>query len=105
LTPDGRAVHQGILAGPEGGKGEIKLEYGASQFALIVTAEPHFAVSLPSTTPLAVELGACSAPPDTMISTRRFRARPSAVALSATSRYEPKPATSMLDAATPCPIK
>jgi len=49
LTPDGRAVNQGILAGPEGGKGDIKTEYGASQFALIVTAEPHFAVSAPST--------------------------------------------------------
>src|SRR5262245_5943554 len=29
LTPDGRAVNQGILAGPEGGKGGIKTEYGA----------------------------------------------------------------------------
>lgn len=48
LTPDGRAVNQGTLAGPEGGKGEIKTQYGASQFALIVTAEPHFAVSAPS---------------------------------------------------------
>jgi len=49
LTPDGRAVNQGIIGGPEGGKGEIDTEYGAPQFALIVTAEPHFAVSLPST--------------------------------------------------------
>src|SRR5262245_27955548 len=48
LTPDGRAVNQGTLAGPEGGKGALKTEYGAPQFALIVTAEPHFAVSLPS---------------------------------------------------------
>jgi outer membrane protein OmpA-like peptidoglycan-associated protein len=49
VTPDGRAVSQGVIAGYEGGKGEIKTEYGASQFALIVTAEPHFAVSAPST--------------------------------------------------------
>lgn len=49
LTPDGRAVNQGILAGPEGGSGKLETEYGAPQFALIVTAEPHFAVSLPST--------------------------------------------------------
>jgi outer membrane protein OmpA-like peptidoglycan-associated protein len=48
LTPDGRAVNQGVLAGPEGGRGEIKTQYGASQFALIVTAEPHFAVTVPS---------------------------------------------------------
>ena len=49
LTPDGRAINQGVVGGYEGGKGEIKTEYGASQFALIVTAEPHFAVSAPST--------------------------------------------------------
>jgi outer membrane protein OmpA-like peptidoglycan-associated protein len=49
LTPDGRAANQGVIGGYEGGKGEIKTGYGASQFALIVTAEPHFAVSAPST--------------------------------------------------------
>jgi outer membrane protein OmpA-like peptidoglycan-associated protein len=49
LTPDGRAVNQGVVGGYEGGEGEIKTEYGAPQFALIVTAEPHFAVSAPST--------------------------------------------------------
>ena len=49
LTPDGRASNQGVLAGAEGGKGEMDTQYGASQFALIVTAEPHFAVTVPST--------------------------------------------------------
>jgi outer membrane protein OmpA-like peptidoglycan-associated protein len=49
LTPDGRAVNQGVLVGPEGGKGKMDTQYGASQFALIVTAEPHFAVTVPST--------------------------------------------------------
>jgi outer membrane protein OmpA-like peptidoglycan-associated protein len=48
LTPDGRAANQGVIAGPEGGKGSMDTEYGASQFALIVTAEPHFAVTVPS---------------------------------------------------------
>jgi outer membrane protein OmpA-like peptidoglycan-associated protein len=48
-TPDGRATNQGVLVGIEGGKGEIDTSYSASQFALIVTAEPHFAVSVPST--------------------------------------------------------
>jgi outer membrane protein OmpA-like peptidoglycan-associated protein len=48
LTPDGRAANQGVLAGVEGDKGEIKTRYNTSQFALIVTAEPHFAVSAPS---------------------------------------------------------
>ena len=49
LTPDGRATNEGVLTGPEGGKGSIETEHAASQFALIVTAEPHFAVSAPST--------------------------------------------------------
>ena len=49
LTPDGRAVNLGVLAGVEGDKGEIKTTYGAPQFTLIVTAEPHFAVTAPST--------------------------------------------------------
>lgn len=49
LTPDGRAANQGVLAGSDGGKGRMKTQHGASQFALIVTAEPHFAVTVPST--------------------------------------------------------
>jgi outer membrane protein OmpA-like peptidoglycan-associated protein len=49
LTPDGRAVNLGVLTGVRGGKGSLDTTYGASQFALIVTAEPHFAVSAPST--------------------------------------------------------
>jgi outer membrane protein OmpA-like peptidoglycan-associated protein len=49
VTPDGRASNMGVLAGAEGGKGEMNTGYSSSQFALIVTAEPHFAVSVPST--------------------------------------------------------
>ncbi len=49
LTPDGRASNQGVLTGPEGGRGEVETQHPTSQFALIVTAEPHFAVSAPST--------------------------------------------------------
>jgi outer membrane protein OmpA-like peptidoglycan-associated protein len=49
LTPDGRASNQGVLGTIEGDKGELNTRYGGSQFALIVTAEPHFAVSAPST--------------------------------------------------------
>ena len=50
LTPDGRAVKQGVIAGFRGGKGKTATQYdGSSQFALIVTAEPHFAVTSPST--------------------------------------------------------
>ena len=48
VTPDGRAANQGVIAGSDGGKGKLETEYGASQFALIVTAEPHFAVTVPS---------------------------------------------------------
>jgi len=49
LTPDGRASNQGVLAGSEGGSGSLETQHPASQFTLIVTAEPHFAVSAPST--------------------------------------------------------
>jgi outer membrane protein OmpA-like peptidoglycan-associated protein len=49
LTPDGRATSQGVIGGYSGGKGAVETQYGASQFALIVTAEPHFAVTMPST--------------------------------------------------------
>jgi outer membrane protein OmpA-like peptidoglycan-associated protein len=49
LTPDGRAANLGVLAGADGGRGSIDTQHSASQFALIVTAEPHFAVSVPST--------------------------------------------------------
>jgi outer membrane protein OmpA-like peptidoglycan-associated protein len=49
LTPDGRATNEGVLTGSEGGKGSLETKHAASQFALIVTAEPHFAVSAPST--------------------------------------------------------
>jgi outer membrane protein OmpA-like peptidoglycan-associated protein len=49
LTPDGRAANQGVVAGIQGGKGKLSTQYSASQFALIVTAEPHYAVTVPST--------------------------------------------------------
>ena len=48
LTPDGRAANQGVLGDVEGGKAKLDTQYSASQFALIVTAEPHFAVTAPS---------------------------------------------------------
>jgi len=49
LTPDGRAASQGVLLEFAGGDGDLETSYGGSQFALIVTAEPHFAVTAPST--------------------------------------------------------
>lgn len=48
LTPDGRFTNEGVLTGAEGGNGSLETEHAASQFALIVTAEPHFGVSAPS---------------------------------------------------------
>src|SRR5262245_9672248 len=48
LTPDRRAANQGVLGDVEGGKAKLDTQYSASQFALIVTAEPHFAVTAPS---------------------------------------------------------
>jgi outer membrane protein OmpA-like peptidoglycan-associated protein len=46
LTPDGRASNLGVLTTED--KGKLDTTYAASQFALIVTAEPHFAVTIPS---------------------------------------------------------
>ena len=57
VTPDGRATNQGVLGGIEGGQGQLETEYGASQFALIVTAEPHFAVTIPSTMMVLYNVG------------------------------------------------
>jgi len=48
LTPDGRAANEGVLTGPEGRSGALATQHPASQFTLLVTAEPHFAVSAPS---------------------------------------------------------
>jgi outer membrane protein OmpA-like peptidoglycan-associated protein len=48
VTPDGRATNLGTFETSDG-RGKLKTSYSGSQFALIVTAEPHFAVSAPST--------------------------------------------------------
>jgi outer membrane protein OmpA-like peptidoglycan-associated protein len=57
VTPDGRATNQGVIGGIEGGKGRLDTRYGAPQFALIVTAEPHFAVTIPSTAMVLYNVG------------------------------------------------
>jgi outer membrane protein OmpA-like peptidoglycan-associated protein len=57
LTPDGRASNEGVLTGPDGGSGSLQTQHSASQFALIVTAEPHFAVSAPSTMVVLYNVG------------------------------------------------
>jgi outer membrane protein OmpA-like peptidoglycan-associated protein len=48
VAPDGRATNLGVLE-TERGSGKLKTSYSGSQFAMIVTAEPHFAVTAPST--------------------------------------------------------
>ena len=48
VTPDGRATNLGVF-NTSNGRGKLKTSYSGSQFAMIVTAEPHFAVSAPST--------------------------------------------------------
>ena len=57
VTPDGRATNKGVIGGIEGGKGQLETQHGASQFALIVTAEPHFAVTIPSTMMVLYNVG------------------------------------------------
>src|SRR4030095_6571541 len=48
VTPDGRSTNLGVLETSEG-RGDLETSFSGSQFALIVTAEPHFAVTSPST--------------------------------------------------------
>src|SRR5687768_5199758 len=57
VTPDGRASNKGVIGGIEGGKGQLETQHTASQFALIVTAEPHFAVTIPSTMMVLFNVG------------------------------------------------
>ena len=48
ITPDGRATNLGVIE-TSNGRGKLKTSFSGSQFALIVNAEPHFAVTSPST--------------------------------------------------------
>jgi len=57
VTPDGRASNHGVIGGIDGGNGKLDTQNGASQFALIVTAEPHFAVTIPSTMMVLYNVG------------------------------------------------
>jgi outer membrane protein OmpA-like peptidoglycan-associated protein len=57
VTPDGRATNHGVIGGIDGGNGKLDTQHGASQFALIVTAEPHFAVTIPSTMMVLYNVG------------------------------------------------
>jgi hypothetical protein len=47
ITPQGRPVNLGEIL-PHGGKADVRVTSELQQFALIVTAEPYFAVSMPS---------------------------------------------------------
>ena len=48
LTPDGRAANLGEIVTDEDNRGRLKVTTQLQAFALIVTAEPHFAVTQPS---------------------------------------------------------
>jgi outer membrane protein OmpA-like peptidoglycan-associated protein len=48
ITPDGRATNLGAIE-TSNGRGKLKTSFSGSQFALIVNAEPHYAVTAPST--------------------------------------------------------
>jgi outer membrane protein OmpA-like peptidoglycan-associated protein len=47
ITPQGRPMNLGEVM-PNGSKAEMKVTTGLQQFALIITAEPYFAVTTPS---------------------------------------------------------
>ena len=48
VTLDGRSTNLGVIT-TSNGKGKLRTSFSGSQFALIVNAEPHFAVTAPST--------------------------------------------------------
>ena len=48
ITPDGRATNLGVIE-TSNGRGKLKTSFSGPQFALIVNAEPHYAVTSPST--------------------------------------------------------
>ena len=56
VTPDGRATNLGTIPISRG-KGKLNTSFSGSQFALLVAAEPHFAVSAPSTNIVLFNLG------------------------------------------------
>ena len=49
VAPDGRATNLGVIDTGSNDHGKLATSYSGSEFALIVNAEPHFAVSIPST--------------------------------------------------------
>ena len=49
ITPEGRAVSLGVLELKSSGKADIEVGTPLNGFAMILTAEPHFLVSVPST--------------------------------------------------------
>ncbi len=56
ITPEGRATNVGVFDS-EGERGRIETATPLSAFALIVTAEPHFAVSVPGQYVIAQNVG------------------------------------------------
>jgi len=90
LTPDGRATNQGVIAGHWGGSGEMDTQYGASQFALIITAEPHFAVTMPSTMIVLYNVGDDVKGSESKVTTLTERADYTKLALSGVAIDEEK---------------
>jgi outer membrane protein OmpA-like peptidoglycan-associated protein len=56
ITPDGRATNLGVIETSDG-DGDLKTSFSGSQFALIVNAEPHYAVTAPSTAVALINVG------------------------------------------------
>jgi outer membrane protein OmpA-like peptidoglycan-associated protein len=47
ITPDGRSTNLGVIE-TSNGRGKLKTSFSGAQFALVVNAEPHYAVTAPS---------------------------------------------------------
>ena len=89
LTPDGRAANQGVVGDIEGDKAKLDTQYSASQFALIVTAEPHFAVTAPSNMIVLYNVGGKVRGTETKVTSLTERADYSSLAPIAVAKTKP----------------
>jgi outer membrane protein OmpA-like peptidoglycan-associated protein len=79
VTPDGRATNLGAIPTSRG-KGKLETTFSGSQFALVVIAEPHFAVSVPGSALTLFNVAKKVKGDETKISTLAQRADYSSIA-------------------------
>ena len=79
VTSDGRSTNLGVLETSDG-RGDLETSFSGPQFALIVTAEPHFAVTAPSTAVVLINVAERVKGTQTKVTSLAERANYSALA-------------------------